>query len=63
MRKKIKLDATLYERARAYAAMVGYSSVEEFIIHLLEKEMEKMADEKKTAEQVEKKLRGLGYLA
>ena len=36
---KIKLDSGLLERAKVAAAAAGYSSVEEFLTHLLEKEL------------------------
>jgi metal-responsive CopG/Arc/MetJ family transcriptional regulator len=60
---KIKLDKDLLERCKKYAAEAGYSSVEEFIVHVLEKELrrgeKKDEDERK---EVAKKLRGLGYI-
>ena len=39
----------------------GYSSTEEFIVHVLEKEAAKF-DGATDDEQVEKRLRGLGYI-
>ena len=39
---KIKLDAHLYDRAKKVAGIVGYSGVDEFIIHLLEKELSQL---------------------
>jgi metal-responsive CopG/Arc/MetJ family transcriptional regulator len=60
---KIKLDKDLLERCKKYATEAGYSSVEEFIAHVLEKELrrgeKKDEDERK---EVAKKLRGLGYI-
>lgn len=59
--EKIKIDSTLLERARKAAAAVGYSSVEEFIAHCVEKELKKHeADEAEG--QVADQLRGLGYI-
>ncbi len=58
---KIRIDSGLYERAKAAAEKAGYSSVEEFVAHVIETEVAKheSADsDKKTAEQ----LRGLGYI-
>ena len=60
---KIKLDRDLYERCKRHAESVGYSSVEEFVAHALEKEMR--GEQKNTAEEqelVEERLRGLGYI-
>ena len=60
---KVKLDKDLLERCRKHAEETGYTSVEEFITHTLEKELRKG----KTAtpedeEKVAKRLKGLGYI-
>lgn len=58
---KIKLDKALYQRAREVAQVAGYSSVDEFILAVIEKELAKFetdTDEK----AVEERLRGLGYI-
>ena len=58
---KIKIDAGLLERATRAAAAAGYSSVEEFVAHLVEKELAR--SESDDAEQkVADRLRGLGYI-
>tara|TARA_B100000315_G_scaffold126021_1_gene115725 strand:+ start:12308 stop:12547 length:240 start_codon:yes stop_codon:yes gene_type:complete len=60
---KIKLDADLLERCKQVAEKRGYSSVEEFIAHILEKELrgkETTSDEDE--EEISKRLKGLGYL-
>jgi hypothetical protein len=58
---KIKIDSALFARAKNVVEVAGYSSLEEFVTHIIEKEVTKYeqtnADEK-TAEQ----LRGLGYI-
>lgn len=61
---KIKIDAQLYERIKKVAALAGYASAEEFIIHVIEKELATIdQDGEETAdEQVIERLRGLGYL-
>jgi len=41
--------------------MSGYSSVEEFIAHCLEKEVAKI-EEADSEEEIKKKLKGLGYI-
>jgi hypothetical protein len=58
---KIKIDKDLYERVVAAAARAGYSSADEFIIHILEREV-KGAGESEKLEEVKKQLRGLGYI-
>lgn len=59
---KIKLDSDLLARVRKYADIAGYSSVEEFISHALEKELA-VLEEADTEEEVKKKLQGLGYIS
>ena len=59
----IKLDKDLLNRCKEYAKEAGYSSLEEFITHSLEKELrnqEKGSQEMN--EKVAERLRGLGYL-
>jgi len=59
--EKIKLDKALMDRVRRYAEMSGYSSVEEFVTHMLEKELAKI-EEADSEEEIKKKLKGLGYI-
>ena len=58
---KIKIDSNLFSRLKNVAEAAGYSSTDEFIIHMIEKELEKIeaADDSKT---IQERLRGLGYL-
>jgi hypothetical protein len=59
--EKIKIASELLERAKRAAASAGYSSVEEFVAHCIEKELK--AHEAEEAEgQVADQLRGLGYI-
>jgi hypothetical protein len=58
---KIKLDDGLYERAQRAAQAAGYSSVDEFIAHCVEKGIEKLTAEEAEG-QVSDQLRGLGYI-
>jgi hypothetical protein len=39
---KVKLDRALVARVKRYADIAGYSSVEEFITHALEKEIKQL---------------------
>jgi hypothetical protein len=58
---KIKMEAGLYDRAKRAAEAAGYSSVDEFIVHCVENELQKLKvddSEKLVADQ----LRGLGYI-
>ncbi|HPW18919.1 MAG TPA: hypothetical protein PLP83_11175 [Candidatus Aminicenantes bacterium] len=58
---KVKIDKALYEKIKKYAEMSGYSSVEEFVTHCLEKEVAKI-EEADSEEEIKKKLKGLGYI-
>ena len=60
--KKIRLDKELYEKVRMYAEIAGYSSVEEFVTHALEKEISQFEDAE-SEEEIKKRLRGLGYIS
>lgn len=58
---KIAIDHELYERLEKAAQAAGYSSAEEFILHVLEGAASPAgADE--SEEAVRKRLKGLGYL-
>jgi hypothetical protein len=57
----VKLKKATWERVKRCADAAGYSSAEEFVEHVLEKELAKLEDAESDAEIV-KKLQGLGYL-
>ena len=59
---RIKLDQGLLEKVKKYADIAGYSSVEEFITHALEKELAKLEDAD-SEEEIRKRLQGLGYIS
>jgi metal-responsive CopG/Arc/MetJ family transcriptional regulator len=59
--EKVKLDKDLLDKVRKFSEVAGYSSVEEFITHCLEKEISKL-EESDSEEEVKKKLKGLGYI-
>ena len=61
MAKKIKIESSLFDRAKTAAETAGYSSVEEFIIHLIEQGIEQSGSDN-TDQQVSDQLRGLGYI-
>ena len=58
---KVKIAKPLYQRLAEIATAGGYSSAEEFITHILEKEAAKF-DEAADEAEVQKQLRGLGYI-
>ena len=59
---KVKLEKALYERIKMYAEIAGYSSVEEFVHHALEKEL-KQVESAESEEEIRQKLKGLGYIS
>ncbi len=59
---KIKLDSDLLKRVKKYADIAGYSSVEEFITHALEKEIAQL-EQSESEQELRKKLKGLGYIS
>ncbi len=59
---KIKIDSDLLKKAKEYAAKAGYSSVEEFVSYIIEKEVSKV-EEVESEEEVKKRLQGLGYIS
>jgi predicted DNA-binding protein len=59
---KIKLDKELIERCKRVAEVAGYASHEEFIVHIIEKELANFEDGASDADITEK-LRGLGYIS
>ena len=59
---KIKLDKDLFERVKKAAELGGYSSVDEFVVHVLEKELAQI-DDGASDEEIKKRLEGLGYIS
>ena len=58
---KISIDKQLWEKLKRLAELAGYSSVNEFVIHALEKEVANI-EEAESDEEIREKLKGLGYL-
>lgn len=60
----VRLSPALYQRAVEAARAEGYSSVDEFAAHAVEKELARLQADKPldAATEVEKQLRGLGYI-
>jgi len=59
---KIKIDSKLFDRAKEAAEKAGYSSTEEFITHLIEKEVARLESPPAGDDAVADQLRGLGYI-
>jgi len=62
---KLKIDDDLLEKLKKCSETAGYASVDEFIVHVLEKEATAIlgADSSSASEEeIKKRLRGLGYI-
>jgi hypothetical protein len=60
-KKKIVIEKQLWERIERIAAQAGYSSVQDFVLHMLEQHVRHL-EEGKDEEEVKKRLEGLGYI-
>lgn len=58
----IKLKKELMERIVEVSTAAGYSSPQEFVEHVLERELKRIGEEAESKEEIVKKLKGLGYL-
>lgn len=59
---KVRIEKELLRRAERCASTAGYSSVEEFVTHAIEKEITRL-EEAEFEENATKKLEGLGYIS
>jgi Arc/MetJ-type ribon-helix-helix transcriptional regulator len=57
----VKLNSSLCERARTLVEKAGYSSLEEFIEHAMERDLARL-ETSESKEELMRKLKGLGYL-
>ena len=60
-KKSIKIDKQLYEQLAESAERLGYSSIDELVRHVLEREVSGL-DQDIDQQQAEEQLRGLGYI-
>jgi len=58
---KIKIENDLYDRVKKMSETAGYASPDEFIVHVLEKELS-MLESVGSDDKVTERLKGLGYL-
>jgi hypothetical protein len=59
---KVKIDRDLYDKLRKVADVAGYATAEEFVTHVLEKEMLHF-EEAGSDDDIREKLKGLGYIS
>ncbi|MSR46003.1 MAG: hypothetical protein EXS13_02880 [Planctomycetes bacterium] len=61
---KIKLEKDVFEKLKKFAEAAGYSSLDEFVNHILERELASMdTGGTEDPEKMREKLRGLGYIS
>ena len=61
---KIKISNELFERVKQLSEKAGYSSADEFVSHMLEREINHAGeDEDISDEEVLGRLKGLGYIS
>jgi metal-responsive CopG/Arc/MetJ family transcriptional regulator len=60
-RTTLKFDKNLMERIKKCSELAGYSSPEEFVQHIVERELARLEDAE-SDEEIVKKMKGLGYL-
>ncbi len=59
---KVKLSKDLYDKVKQIAELSGYSSVDEFVVHVLEREISKV-NQDDDEEKLKERLKGLGYIS
>ncbi len=63
---KVKIEGELLDKVKRCADACGYASVDEFVLHALEKEVNKVLPpgegESTSKEILRKRLQGLGYI-
>ena len=60
-KNRIALEKDLFDRVRAASEKAGYASADEFVVHVLERELAKT--EEGSSGDVKKQLEGLGYIS
>jgi hypothetical protein len=61
---KVKIEGTLLDQVKQCAEAGGYGSVDEFVLHVLEREVKKILPQGDgtSKEIIRKRLQGLGYI-
>lgn len=63
---KVKIEDDLLNKLKQCSAAAGYASVDEFVLHVLEKEVDKILPpddcDSASREIIKKRLKGLGYI-
>lgn len=60
---KLKIDSEIMSRIRKVTDVGGYSSPEEFVMHIIERELDILdPSAEESEEEIRKKMQGLGYI-
>ncbi len=63
---KVKIEGELLDKLKQCAEASGYASVDEFVLHTMEKEVKRLLSsaggDSESKEAVKKRLQGLGYI-
>ncbi|MBA4378299.1 MAG: hypothetical protein Q7W29_12765 [bacterium] len=59
----VKIDKALLAKIRKYAGIAGYASPEEFVRHVLEREIAKFEEGGASEDEIRKRMQGLGYIS
>jgi hypothetical protein len=59
---KLDIDSDVFDKLKQISADAGYSSLEEYLHHLLEKEITSIEDPG-SEEELKRRLKGLGYIS
>jgi metal-responsive CopG/Arc/MetJ family transcriptional regulator len=60
---RIKLDKELLEKVKKYSQIAGYASPDEFVRHVIEREIAKFEKDGDTQEEIRRRMQGLGYIS
>lgn len=60
---KIAIDKDLLLKVKKYSALAGYASPEEFVQHVLEREIAKFEEGGGSEAEIRRRMQGLGYIS
>ncbi len=60
---KIAIDKDLLLKVKKYSALAGYASPEEFVQHVIEREIAKFEEGGGSEEEIRRRMQGLGYIS
>ncbi len=60
---RLKLDKDLLEKVKKYAVIAGYATPEEFVQHVLEREIARFEEGGVDEDEIRKRMQGLGYIS